>query len=235
MDQSLVLIPTSVTREGLHHFLCAAYYTRIRIAQNFLPNLVAASQEGSLARVVDVAGGTKEGEVDVDDLAAMRLPFSRIRGHLTSMHTLSLETLAEQAPSVSFVHDFPGSVATPLADDVPGAVGYLIRAAGFVMKYLLGRWVCVPIDECGERHVFLGTSAKFAPKQGTATGVPLLADMEVGRGSDGAAGSGVYAVDWDCDSRDKPEQVLKGLRKKGVSEVIWKHNMEQFERISTEA
>ncbi|ORY11133.1 hypothetical protein BCR34DRAFT_484631 [Clohesyomyces aquaticus] len=217
--------------EGLHIALAAAFYTRIRIAQNLLPLLVAASKSSTLARVVNVAGGTKEGQIFTDDLPGLKRPLYRIRGHIISMTTLAMETLSEQAPGVAFVHDYPGTVMTPLVDGVPGWVGICLRLVAFILGGLLARWVCVPIEECGERHVFLGTSAKYPPKQGAAVGVPTLGDVKATNGVDGAKNSGMYSVAWDCEDREKVVEILDGLRKKGTKELVWDHVNGEFERI----
>ena len=221
----------TVTPEGLHYFLAASTYSRIRIAQQLLPLLITASKTTPLARVIDVAGGTKEGDIDLSDLQALKLSLPRLRPHLTSMHTLAWETLVQQAPTVSFVHDFPGSVYTELHK---GGSRWFERTLGVVFEifyFLLGRWLFVPIEECGERHVFLATSGRYKPKEGQAVGVALVDGIEDGIGSDGEVGSGVYSVDWDGEGPgETAEHALKGLRKKGVREIVWDHYEAQFEK-----
>jgi hypothetical protein len=220
----------AVTDEGLHHFLTTVYYTRIRIAQNLLPLLTYAAATSPLARVVDVAGGTKEGPVDTADLAVLRVPFAKIRGQLTSMHTLALESLAAQAPTVSFVQDFPGQVVTPLFDNVPGWIGVAMRIV-MVCAKVFERWLCVPIEECGERHVFMGTSAKYAPGEGTAVGVALGEGVEASQPTEKILRS-VYSIDWHGEGPGKHVmELLEGLRKKGVREAVWEHTNGEFERI----
>ncbi|KAF2733834.1 hypothetical protein EJ04DRAFT_512866 [Polyplosphaeria fusca] len=228
-----LLLDRQLTKEGLHHFLTATYYTRLRIAQNFIPQLETASKTSPIARVLNVAGGTKEGEVDTTDLPALRMPFTRIRPHITSMISLVFETLSDQAPTVSFIHDFPGAVPTPLGHETPGFLGMLYRIFMWTLKYPLYRWVCVPIKESGERHVYLATSARYPPREGNAVGVPLQGGTDVESGTDGGKGSGMYAVDWDCDNRSSSVvPVLDRLRKKGVKELVWEHTNGEFVRIA---
>ncbi|KAF2123032.1 hypothetical protein BDV96DRAFT_639582 [Lophiotrema nucula] len=223
----------ALSEEGLHYFLTTTYYTRIRVAQNLLPLLQTAGATSPLARVVDIAGGTKEGPVDTSDLPALKIPFSQIRGHLCSMHSLALEALAEQAPTVSFIQDFPGSVPSQLYDDIPGWLGYVIRLRFWVIKTLFGRWTCVPTEESGERHVYLGTSARYPPKEGDAIGVPISKNSrEPLKGVDGGFNSGQYSVDWDCEGPgERVINVLDELKKKGVKELVWEHTNGEFERI----
>lgn len=144
------------------------------------------------------------------------------------MTTLALEVLAQKAPTVSFVHDFPGGVMTDLFKGAPGIQGFMIFLAGFVMKHLFARWVCVPIEECGERHVFLATSGKYKPKEGKAVGIPLLDGENIAKGADGEYGSGVYSVDWDGEGPGQAEAKLKELRRKELREVVWNHLDQKF-------
>jgi hypothetical protein len=100
-----------VTDEGLHKLMATSVYCRVRMAQNFLPLLTTAAP---FARVVTVIKAGTEGEVDVSDLPAVKLPLRHIRGHISSMVTLTLEEVAKGAPTVSFVHVDPGAVRTAL-------------------------------------------------------------------------------------------------------------------------
>lgn len=221
---------TIVTPEGLNVFLAASTYTRIRIAQQLLPLLEAAARTTPLARVVNVAGGTKEGNIDISDLAAMKMSLTSVRPHLTSMHTLALEHLALQSPTVSFVHDFPGAVYTALHKDTTGLLAFVFRCLIDAAYMLLGTWLFVPIGESGERHVFLATSASFPPREGTAAGISADGLPAV-KGSNGEQKSGVYSVDWDCQGPGaSAETALKALRKKGVQDLVWNHFLEKFEK-----
>ncbi|KAK7192368.1 hypothetical protein DPSP01_004955 [Paraphaeosphaeria sporulosa] len=220
----------ALSNEGLHLVLATVYYARILIPALLLPLLTHASTHTPLARVLDIAGGTKEGPVDLADLAALRLPMSKIRGQLSSMHTLSLESLAERAPMVSFVHEFPGAVVTPLFEGVPGWAGWMMWVLGMYLR-LFQRWVCVPLEECAERQVFLGTSAKYAAGEGDAGGVELADGVERGQATEQVR-SCVYSVDWDGEGPgERVLKLLKGLRREGVREVVWEHTNGEFERI----
>ena len=179
-----------------------------------------------------MAGGTKEGEVDVLDLPALRIPLLRLRPHLSSIHTLALESLAEQAPAVSFVHVFPGAVHTDLHKDTPGWLGWFSRIVHEIVYALSGRWLFVPIEECGDRHVYLATNGRYKPKDGDAVGVKFIDGVDAAKGTDGVEGSGVYSLDWDCEGSTKNSvEVLDGLRKKGTREAVWNHITEEFERV----
>lgn len=81
--------------------------------------------------------------------------------------------------------------------------------------------------------MYLATSGRYKAKPGHAVCVPLDSQTTVSRGSDGVVGSGVYSVGWDGEGpTNRAEAALKELRGKGVGEVVWKHFLEQFDRIS---
>lgn len=169
--------------------------------------------------------GTKEGNVDTSNFGQLS------RGHLTSMMTLSLEMLAKKAPEVSFIHNFPGFVRTNL---IRGGEGPLIWVMGLVSRVVMP-FVAISNEECGERHTFFATSARYPPgSNGDAnSGVPLEGDITVSRGTDGKVGSGVYSINADGECADeKKEAILAKLRKDGVQDAVWKHVQDEFSRIT---
>lgn len=100
---------------------------------------------------------------------------------------------------------------------------------------LLGPFVYMPIQECGERHLFLATSAMYPARTGgnTAAGVPLVDGITVARGTDGNAGSGVYSIDEQGESAGpKVEELLANFRKEGMAERVWDHTEGEFKRIT---
>ena len=105
----------------------------------------------------------------------------------------------------------------------------LMRAWVFVVGY----WKAVPV-ECGERHLFLATSARFQPRNFDGDGgVPVSEGVEVARGTNGEVGSGVYSVGWDGTSASGTvEELLAGYRDKGMVEDIWRHAESEFDRIT---
>ena len=205
------------------------FYSRLRFTVNLLPLLQRAP---SLRRVVTVAGGGKEGPLDSHDFPALRVPLTAIRGHVSTLITLGLEYVAKTAPEVSFVHDHPGTVNTPLLRRMDGPVGVLMRA----YVYLVGYWKCVPIEECGERHLFLATSKRYPPAAGLedgASGVPMGDGVELARGTTGEVGSGVYSVEWDGASASAAvEKLLAGYRNEGMVEKIWRHAESIFDQVT---
>lgn len=207
--------------------MALAYYARIRFILNLLPRLQQAS---GLRRVVTVLAGGYEGRIDKDDFQSRRIPWTRMRGHNVSMTDLTLEHLAQRAPEVSFVHDYPGPVESGFGRELNG---WLMRVAIAVFKFV-GPLFYVPSRESGERHLFFATSAVFPPVSGADSGsVPVPDGVDVATGTDGVQGSGVYALKWTGDSAGtKSLETLKSLRNEGMRELVWEHTMSEFKRVT---
>ena len=127
------------------------------------------------------------------------------------------------------MHDFPGAVKTSLFDRIEGILGVVMRA----YIYLLGRWICVPIEESGERHLYLATSARYPPASDSGSGVPLGDGVDIACGTTGEVGSGVYSVGWDGASASPTVQKLSaGYRDNGIVEKIRRHTESEFEGIT---
>lgn len=215
------------TSEDLRYAIALAYYSRTRFIINLLPLLQQAT---ALRRVVTVFAGGKEGPLDTSDFQGWNISALSGRGHVASLVTLSLEALAKKAPEVTFIHNFPGAVKTDIAKDAKGVVMSVLKVAFMV----IGPLIYIPNQECGERHVFLATSAKYPAGAGKdASGVPLAGELVVARGTNGEIGTGVYTVGSDGESAGpKVMELLAKSRKEGVVEKIWKHTEEEFKRIT---
>ncbi|RAL03222.1 uncharacterized protein BO80DRAFT_377127 [Aspergillus ibericus CBS 121593] len=212
------------TSEGLRKITSLLYYSRIRFILNLLPLLQHAT---GLRRVISVGAGGSEGPIDTADFEGRMAPAAFFRGHITSMTTLTLETLAKQVPAVSFINGHPGPVKTGLMREADNIRMWIV----WLVLLLFHRWVCVPLTESGDRHLFLTTSAKYPARQGD-DGVPMPEGVSVARGVDGKAGSGVYSVKWDGESADNVIEILDLLREKGVREIVWRYTESQFKRIT---
>lgn len=200
-------------------------YVRHYIAQTLLPLIQAAP---GLRRIVDVAGGSKEGEILTDDWNAERCSRSKIRSHLTTMKTLAWMKLAEQAPDVSIVTDFPGLVVTPIFTRIGGFMGLAFR----IYASLLGWLLAVPLEESAERHVFLSTSSSYAPSKGDFDGVSLVKGLGKHTGINGKEGSGLYSVNWDCDGPgEKVVTLLQSYRNDGTMEKVWNWIQGEYTRV----
>ncbi|KAF2877199.1 hypothetical protein BDV95DRAFT_558673 [Massariosphaeria phaeospora] len=213
------------TSEGLHLTAALLIHSRTRFAVNLLPLLRAAP---TLRRVLTIFTGTKEGKMKDPDLQmrSMGVNFIAARGQAASVITLSLEKLAKMAPDVSFVHDFPGPVKSNIARE--GGIAMAVMRGVF---WVVGRWVFIPEEESGDRHLWLATSGAF-PAREREKGIDG-GKVDVQKGSDGMVGSGVYIVDQHCESGGPPVvEVLRKLREEGQPDRIWTHIQDEFLRIT---
>jgi hypothetical protein len=196
---------------------------------NLLPLLKQAT---GLRRVVTVFAAGKEGKVDTSDFQAFHIPMLSVRGHASSLNTLSLEAIAKMAPEVSFVHDFPGAVKTNIGR---GMNGILLIGMKIIFG-IIGRWVFIPPEECGDRHLYFATSARYWPSGSStevASGVPLPDGVSPAIGTNGEIGSGVYSLHWNGESAGpKVVELLAKLRKEGIVEQAWNHTEDEFKRIT---
>ena len=96
--------------------------------------------------------------------------------------------------------------------------------------------MCAEIDETGERHLYLATSAKYPPLSdglGQNFAVPLGAAIDVAQGTTADVGSGVYSVGWDGESASPAVlKLLATIRDKGTVEGVWRHTEGEFKRIT---
>ena len=143
------------------------------------------------------------------------------RGHAASITTLALEAQYKHAPEVSFIHNFPGVVKSGITR---GTTGILMGTMKAVFAFLRPLVYMAP-EECGDRHVFLCTSARYSTgAQDIASGVSI-SDKEgltLARGTDGKTGSGVYSIDTNGESaKPEVERLLAGLRSHGMVEIVW--------------
>ncbi|OHE92446.1 hypothetical protein CORC01_12237 [Colletotrichum orchidophilum] len=200
------------TREGLDPSMSTRYYTRLRAVQKLLPLLTNAPRP----RVVSVlAAGLEGAMVDEDDLD-LRRPgnwgFWPASVQATTMGTLALEVLARENPGVSFVHLFPGLVATPGLERV--------RRFGMAGGGTDGE---MSVEEAGARGLFLATSDRY-----DCRGREGLVRVPEGVEDVKKSGGGIFLVDQQGESVEN-EEVLGDMRRRGLDEKVWKFTQELFD------
>ncbi|KAJ3757996.1 hypothetical protein EV360DRAFT_94907 [Lentinula raphanica] len=226
-----------VTPEGLHALLATVYYDRTLIIHLLAPLLLNASKSDSkLARVVSVAGGCEEGVIDRSDFAALKISFAAIRGHITTLTTLTLEALAASLgpdSNVTFIHANPGLVRTPYQDRIAGAFGVFARGLMWAKK-LTGE--TIGIEESGERHLYLLTSARYAPG-----GVPIQNGTSPAKTTTGVCinethkGRAVYSVDKTGEAAgENVVSLLTKYREEGLVEIVWAWLKGEYDRVGVE-
>ena len=147
------------------------------------------------------------------------------------MVTLALEHLAKEAPEISFVHNFPGAVRSNIARQ-----NTVVNVVARTVFGIIGPLVYMSNEECGERHLFMATSARYPARNaigaGVATSVRLLEGVEIAEGTDAVKGSGVYLPDAQNESAGpKVVALLQDMGRKGLENELWKHTEGEFMRI----
>jgi hypothetical protein len=174
--------------------------------------------------VVSVYAGTKEGQIEADDIQGWKIPFASMRNHMALILTLTMTHFAEQASTVSFVQDFPGLVKSGIGRGTMGAARVFT-----VLFKVLGPFVNVSPEEVAERHLFYATSGRFP----SAAEAGSSSTDGVAKGVDGKSGSGVYTLDNSSEEGgDATVKLLTDLRNQGYIDKILKDLTEQFVRIT---
>lgn len=217
------LVGRQETAEGLEPSMTTRYYSRLLAAQGLLPLLNAAASP----RVVSILAGGQEGKMHEEDLD-LRKPenFSIVSSavHSATMLTLGYEHLAKENPRISFVHAFPGFVATPLFSR--GSTGFLRLLMVYIVQPL-AYLVATSADDAGARALFYSTSDRYSVAGGT---VPLAAGIEKSPKS----GGGIFLSNDKSESVDN-EKVLADLRARKIDEKVWTHTMEIFHACAARA
>jgi hypothetical protein len=95
------------------------YYSRLRFVSNLLPLL----ENGHEPRVMSILAGGKEGNVQTDNLDLCKeFSFGASNTYPATMTSVAFEFLAQQKQTISFIHEFPGLVATPLLKNSLGGL-----------------------------------------------------------------------------------------------------------------
>ena len=228
-----MLNPLLETSEGIDLSLAIRYYARLRFVSNLLP-LLNASPAG---RVVAILAGGLEAELDFNDLE-MKNNFDSFKAAANgaTQTSLAFEELAKSNPNITFIHKYPGFVAT-------GVLDYLMTTAkGFwIYPATLAKWILVPVvqlfathvDIAGERGLFIATSARYPPAQPKteAVGVALPKGVGFAKASIVTAGkgNGVYLLNQNDDSAPDAT-IMPGYRDEGKGKVVWESTMGVWEK-----
>lgn len=195
------------------------YYSRIRFIHNLMPLLESARSP----RVVSVLAGGKEVDVQPDNLDLKKhFNFCQSTGYPVTMTSLTFETLASKYPSVSFIHVFPGLVATPLLKNSMGSV------LGSVMSFITKPMSTSP-EEIGEWQTFLSTSPRF-PAKVAGQDLPAESKVEIACASTGEPGGGSYILNHKGQDTTN-ESLMSQFRERGLADIIWKHTLEVFGQV----
>ena len=200
----------------------------------FVHNLLPLLSSSPSSRIVSIHGAGKEGRLNEDDLELKHtFSLSTAAMHTSTMNTLALQEIAHSHSTISCVHVFPGIVVTnafaTFAED-----WYFPLRLLFVRAVMpIAKLVTVSLQECGERHLFHATSARYPPaevKGSPGAGVPLPEGVEVASGSDWIEGSGCYLLDANGETIGN-KKLLDEYRERDMGRMIWEHTREVFDRV----
>ena len=204
------------TVEGLDPSMTTRCYSRIWAVYGLLHLLNAAVSP----RVVSILAGGQESKMNEEDLD-LRKPgnYSVIAAavHSATMLTLAFEHLARENPGISFVHAFPGAVATPLLSR--GSTG-LVRLLMTGVVHPLIKTFATSADEAGARALFYLANDRYSVKHNAI----LSAD---GLEKPMLSGGGIFLINEKSEIVDN-EKVLVDYRVRGVDKDVWRHMIEIF-------
>ncbi|KAJ6537766.1 NAD(P)-binding protein [Mycena capillaripes] len=159
------------TEEGIDRKLALHYYGRWRFIKDLLPALEAAHQGGEDAKVISVLAAGDGGKIDLDDLglkknfsvsnAAAAAPtyndiMVNVRTHFLSWIYLlvcylsAAQDLAARHPGLSFVHSYPGVVATGLLNSSDSRI---LKATSSILMPLLKPFI-YSVETSGEHQLY---------------------------------------------------------------------------------
>ncbi|KAH7021949.1 hypothetical protein EDB80DRAFT_693872 [Ilyonectria destructans] len=210
------------TTEGLEPSMTTRYYSRARAIQLLLP-LLNKSENPHVANVL--AGGLEAPllEDDLDLVKPGNFSITSSSQHSATMLTLILEKWAAENPNISFVHQFPGTVATPLfTRGSSGVTGFLLR---WVVSPIICTFFAASPEDAGARSLFHATNARYTVTARESRSVPIPEGLERAKQS----GGGVFLVSDKSESADS-EKVLADQRR--LTEKVWEHTQQIFARVT---
>lgn len=217
------------TDEGIDRKMSVNYYSRMRWVINLMPCLTRASELNELSRVNSVLAAGSEGDIRVDDLDLKHnFTLHAALAHCTVMTDFIMEEFAKRYPGTAFMHSYPGTVKTGIANELNGP----IRLAVKVMYAVMTPWI-LNVQESGERHFFQLTSMCYPAARwkgtscrgdGEMPGIPVHPQLDIMAGSDDVKGSGAYLLDWDSKPTGD-EKVLGKYRDMDMGRKVWEHTM----------
>ncbi|KAH6671031.1 hypothetical protein B0J14DRAFT_595158 [Halenospora varia] len=227
------------TPEGIETNLALQLYSRLSLAINLLPHL-----ENSMSpRILSILLAGYESPMNLSDLdGKLNKHYSvhKTAFSAATMTTLLFEHLAKDHPTVSFIHSYPGAVATNIVDNMlssaPGLLWYPAQVPRYTLLPLMMAFGAMSSSEAGERTLFLATSARFPPADDHASAEKMGGWVDRPEGNCVAAstitkegrGNGVYRVRSDGETW-KETELLMDYRRGDVGSLVWDHMGTMFE------
>ncbi|CAG7561046.1 unnamed protein product [Fusarium equiseti] len=229
----LYMSPGSLAFGGPHYTeekidLCFAlsFYSRMRFIGRLLPILLQASKP----RVFSVlAGGhetplyIKDGDIGLRNNGNYTAP--RAVNQVTTLHSLALMHFASQHTKVSWLHVYPGWVATDFLSNLLQSAGVIGVLVGKIIGPIY-RLVSKSEDECGQRQASYALSGRYPSRDMICA---AMVDMNSQEQCHGACG-GFYRVLSDGRTATGNE-VLGPLEKGEWPRKVAEHVQEVFDAV----
>ncbi|KAH7257877.1 hypothetical protein BKA59DRAFT_508773 [Fusarium tricinctum] len=231
----LYMSPGSLAFGGPHYTeekidLCFAlsFYIRMRFIDRLLPILLQASKP----RVLSVlAGGhetplyTEGGDIGLQKEGNYTAP--RAVNQVTTLHSLAFMHFASQHTKISWLHVYPGWVATDFLSDLLQSAGVVGVVAGKIIAPVY-RLVAMSEEECGKRQASYALSGRYPSRDMICAAMVDVNDQAQCHGMC----SGFYRVLSDGRTATGDE-VLGPLERDGWPLKVSEHLQEVFDSILT--
>ncbi|KAM0189351.1 hypothetical protein ACHAPA_012161 [Fusarium lateritium] len=229
----LYMSPGSLAFGGPHYTeekidLCFAlsFYIRMRFIGRLLPILLQSSKP----RVLSVlAGGHEAPLYTVDgDIGLQRegnYTAARAVNQVTTLHSLAFMHFASQYTKVSWLHVYPGWVATDFLSDLLHSAGAIGVVAGKMIAPVY-RLIAMSEEECGQRQALHALSGRFPSRDMICAAMVDVNDQALCYG----ACSGFYRVLSDGRTATGDE-VLGPLQKDGWPLRVFEHLEDVFDNV----
>lgn len=205
--------------EGLFTDLAINYFSRMTFMKILLPQLNASKQPGG-ARVVSVFTAGYEGPINIDDIG-LKKPKSvegsvfKTEKHGVAMTSLAMKQIAEENPNISFIHTFPGFVATPVHDKWGQTMTGIYAPLGWLLRYVVApvthTLFALTPEYAGEVGIYEATSERF--------------------GAQGEKGSFYRLAETAEDVGSKGKAILDQYEEDGTKKLVWDHTLSEIERV----
>ena len=198
--------------------MATGYYSKVQAVNTLLPLLNASKNPHVLA----ILAGGQEGALTVDDLD-LRKPgnysFAKAAVHNGSMLTLMFERFAASYPNISFVHSFPGLVATPIL--TRGGKGFLSSFMKWVVSPVINALFAEKVEDAGAKALFYATNEVFTVAGNSALATPVPEGFSKSR----QTSAGLFLVGQKGEAAGD-EKFLNTLR--AHSDSVLRHTNEIF-------
>lgn len=201
------------------------YHSRMAFITTLLPLLLSSTLP---ATVVSVYAAGMEAKLYAEDLS-LRQPshysYSQARSHVVYMHTCFFEALAERhSEQLRLIHIYPGLVVHKgmYSKDNP----WWLR---FVFTKLLPFFGAdMNLKEVGSRMIALASPLHYPARSRKDATDP--ASPNAVKGTDGALGSGAYALN-ETGENAYPVKCYISLDRRGLREKVWIHTNMALEQV----